>query len=187
MTGLQAQAGEFPGHQHGALEGLRQQAAVVVAQQGNVRHQFAEHHFGVGNAHFRRQPRAPVIVGGAAIVMHRQQLRTTALRAAVELDAQHRDTVEAKADNPRGITGTELEDRALGPFFDLALAGTGIVEVAIEVVISQGQAGLGIFKKTAALSLHRRHQGKRYCTAEQGPGREREASHYCCFPGGWSQ
>ncbi|MNT74212.1 hypothetical protein D3C72_2130140 [compost metagenome] len=115
--------------------------------------------------------------------MHRQQLRTTALRAAVELDAHHRDTVQAKADNARGVTGTELENRALGPFFDLALAGAGIVEVAIEIVISQRQAGLGIFEKTAAFSVRRRHQGKRYCTAEQGPGREREASHYCYFPG----
>ncbi|MCY1449196.1 hypothetical protein D9M71_659200 [compost metagenome] len=85
--------------------------------------------------------------------MHRQQLRTTALRAAVELDAQHRDTVEAKADNPRGITGTELEDRALGPFFDLALAGAGIVVVTIEIVISQQQTGLGILEKAAALGI----------------------------------
>ncbi|MNR16616.1 hypothetical protein D3C85_1332280 [compost metagenome] len=187
MTALQAQAGKFPGHQRGALEGLWQQASVVVAQQRNIRHELAEHQLGLGHSHFCRQPRAPVVAGGATIVMHRQQLRTAALRAAVELDAQHRDTVQAKADNARGVTGTELENRALGPFFYLALAGAGIVEVPIEVVISQRQAGLGIFEKAAAFSVYRRHQGKRHCTAEQGPGRERKVSHYCCFPGGCCQ
>lgn len=39
LAGLQAQAFDFPRVEHGATEGLRQQAAIVVAQQRNIRQQ----------------------------------------------------------------------------------------------------------------------------------------------------
>lgn len=76
LTCLQAQARELSGHQRGALEGLWQQAPVIVAQQRNIRHELAEHQLGVGHTHFCRHPRAPVVVGGVTIVVHRQQLRS---------------------------------------------------------------------------------------------------------------
>ena len=122
--------------------------------------------------------------GGAPIVVHRQQFRAAALRAAVELDAKHGDAVQAEADHAWGVAGTELEDRALGPFFDLAFTRARIVEVAIEVVIAQGQAGLCVFEEATGFGVDRGTQGKGDCTAEQGPGREGEDSHYCCIPGG---
>ncbi|MNN54750.1 hypothetical protein D3C81_1695830 [compost metagenome] len=150
---MQVQSRQLSGHQHGALKGLWQQAAVIVAQQRDVRHELAEHQFCGGQAHFGGHANAPVIVGGSSVVVHRKQFRTAALWAAVELEAKHRDTVKAKTERTRGIARIELEDSALGPFFYLALAGARVVEITVEVVISQYQAGLGILEKTTVLSM----------------------------------
>ena len=174
LTGLYRQPFDLFGHQHGPAEGLREQATVVIAQHRHVRHQLTDFDFSGREAHFCRHPGTAEIVCGAPIAAHRQQLRTTGLAAAVELDAEHGNAVHPKPDNAWGKARTELEDKALRPLIDLAFGRARVTKVAVEVVIAQQQIRAGIFKKALILRHDRGAQGQR----QQANG----VLHYYCSP-----
>ena len=89
--------------------------------------------------------------------MGRQQAGTGAVRAGVELDAEHRLGVEAKADSAIGITGLEIKNETLTPFFTLGLAGA-FAEVAVEVDVAGAQLGAAVFGETACLGQRSEQQ-----------------------------
>ena len=62
LPAVQGQAGDFPGGQHAALEGLWQQAAVVAQEDWQFRQQFAELQLGIRQLQLRRHAQSRVVV-----------------------------------------------------------------------------------------------------------------------------
>ncbi|AMO75786.1 hypothetical protein PcP3B5_23450 [Pseudomonas citronellolis] len=147
MPGLQGQPGDFAGGQRGALVAGRQQADVAEHQHRQVGLQLADFQLGLGELHLAGHAQAAVVVRRAAVAAHRQQAAVGALGAAVQLQAQYADGVQAEADGPRGVAGTEVEDEALGPLlrFGLPVGPDDVGEVAAEVVVACLQGGAGTF------------------------------------------
>ncbi|MNZ84816.1 hypothetical protein D3C78_1035850 [compost metagenome] len=119
VAGLQGQAGYLGRGQADALVGWWQQARVVVLQDGQIGLQLADFQLGLRIAHFQRGADPAVLIGSAAIVLHRQQTGAGAIRAAVELEAEQANGIDAHPQGARGITGLEVEDKALAPFLSL--------------------------------------------------------------------
>ncbi|MNZ60243.1 hypothetical protein D3C78_783080 [compost metagenome] len=183
LTGLQAQAFDFPRVEHAAAKRLRQQATIVITQQWNVRQQLTHLEFSGRNAHLGRQASAPEIVCRTPVVVHRQQFGAADVTAAVQLHAKHGNSIQAETDEARGITRAELEREALGPLFDLALGRTRVAKIPVEIVIAQQQVSLGILEKTAVCC-----PGGQAQTQSQGRGGDgsrqgaRSVDHYYCSP-----
>ncbi|MNZ49631.1 hypothetical protein D3C78_674060 [compost metagenome] len=72
LAAVEGQAGDFPGGELRALEGLRQRAAVVGAQDRQHRHPLADLQFGGRDPGLAGYREAAEVVGRAAVVMHRQ-------------------------------------------------------------------------------------------------------------------
>ena len=174
LTRLQPQPFDLFGDQHGTAESLRQQAAIVVAQQRNIRQQLTELQLRSGKARFRRNPGTAEIVSGATVIVYRQQFRTAGQPAAVQLDPEHGYPLQTKAHRPRGVARVELENKTLRPLIHLAFSGARITEVTVEIVIAQQQVGARPFKETLLL---------RQC---RGAKAQREQAghhlHYYCSP-----
>ncbi|MNZ74955.1 hypothetical protein D3C78_934210 [compost metagenome] len=154
VTGFfQAPAGEgqvldFARGQQAALEGLRQDAPVVGLQGRQFRDQGTDLQFGLGEFHLAGQAELGILVGGAAIVVGRQQAGAGAVGAGVELDTEHPQGIEAKAYGTVGVARLEVEHEALGPFVTLGLLGAGAVaKVAIEVHVTGFEARLAVIEE----------------------------------------
>ncbi|MNZ87502.1 hypothetical protein D3C78_1063620 [compost metagenome] len=85
LTAIERQATDFGGGHLSALEGLRQRAAIVGTQDRQHRHPFTDLQFGFRDLAFERHAEPAEIVGGAAVVVDRQQLRAASALAAIEL------------------------------------------------------------------------------------------------------
>ena len=86
-----------------AVEGLRQDAAVVGLEDRQFGDQRADFQLGGGDLHFAGQAQLGILVGGAAIVVGGQQAGAGAVGAGVELDAEHAQRIHAKADGAVGV------------------------------------------------------------------------------------
>jgi hypothetical protein len=102
--------------------------------------------FGAGDLDLGGQAQAAELVRGAAVVLDRQQVGAGAASAGVELDAEHAQGVEAKADSPFGVAGLDVEEETLAPFFALVLA-SAFAEIPVQVDIGHGQAGFAVVDK----------------------------------------
>jgi len=149
LAGIQGQALDFFRGDLATTEGLRQRTAVVRAQDRQYRHPFTDFQLGLGQLGFQCHAQAAEVVGGAAVVMHRQQLGVGGTFAAIELDRIQAQYVHAEADSALGETGAGIEDEALGPFFALALRVGRVDEVAVDVEVAQVEAGLGVLHEPA--------------------------------------
>ena len=105
---MQGQAGDFPGGQHAALEGLWQQAAVVAQEDWQFRQQFAELQLGIRQLQLRRHAQSRVVVRCASVGVAWQQPGASTIRAAVELQAELADQLDAEAQGALGIAGLRL-------------------------------------------------------------------------------
>ncbi|MNM49960.1 hypothetical protein D3C81_609800 [compost metagenome] len=180
LAAVEGQAGDFAGSDLRALEGLRQRAAVVGAQDRQHRHPFADLQLSLRNPRLARHRQAPVVIGRPPIVVARQQPGAVGAATAIELDRPQPQHIHAEPDRPFGETRTRIEDKALRPFLGLALRVAGVGEVAVDIEIAQAERGLGILDKA------RRHSGARQAAeqadAEQGKGEGLADFHYCCAP-----
>ncbi|MNP11364.1 hypothetical protein D3C76_1035470 [compost metagenome] len=82
--------------------------------------------------------------------MGRQQAGAGAVRAGIQLEAEHAQRVEADADGAGGVAGLEVEDEALCPFLALGLAGA-VAEVAVEIDVLGLQGGAAVFDEAGGL------------------------------------
>ncbi|MCY1290568.1 hypothetical protein D9M70_397210 [compost metagenome] len=103
LPAMQGQAGNLLRGEHAALEGLRQQAAIVAQQDRQLGQQFADFQFGVRQLQFRCHSKTRVFIRGASVVMPGQQARAGAVRAAVQLQAELSDQIDADAQHTRRI------------------------------------------------------------------------------------
>src|SRR3990167_91944 len=134
---------DFAGGQQAAFEHLGQQAAVASLdhrQLGNMR---AVAKFGSGDLDLGGQAEAAELIGGAAIVLHRQQVGAGAATAGVEFDPKQAQSIEAEADGAFGVARLDVEPETLTPFFAFVLA-VAFAEIAIQVDIGGGQTGLAV-------------------------------------------
>ena len=101
--------------QHRAVEDVGQQTAVVVLEQRQVRQQGAVFEYGLGNTHFGGQATFGVLIFGTTRIAagRRQQAAVTVGRAGVQLDPQHAQRIEAKADGAFGVARLQVEEKAL--------------------------------------------------------------------------
>ncbi|MNF99887.1 hypothetical protein D3C84_828050 [compost metagenome] len=108
--------------------------------------QLADLQLGLRQAHLAGHAQAAVVIGGLAILLHRQQAGVDPVGAAVQLDAEGADGVDAEAHRTWRVAGLEVEDEALGPFLGpgLLVRPDDVGEVAAEVVVAQLQGGGGI-------------------------------------------
>ncbi|MNQ92844.1 hypothetical protein D3C85_1082820 [compost metagenome] len=168
LAGVQGQAGQLLGDQHGALVGRRQQAQVAEHQHWQVGLQLADLQLGVGDLQLERRAQAAVFVRRLAVAMHRQQPGAGAVRAAVELDAEQADQVDADADGAGRVAGTGIEDEALRPFLCLGLlvGADDVGEVAAEVVVARLQRGAGAFDEACLVGRQIRRQAEGQAAAE---------------------
>ncbi len=125
---VEAAAGEHQvlelfGGDQAAVEGLRQDAAVVGLEDRQLGDQRADFQFGGGDLHFAGQAQLGILVGGAAIVVGGQQASAGAVGAGVELDAEHAQRIHAKADGAIGVARLQVEHEALGPIRRAWIAG----------------------------------------------------------------
>ena len=161
---IQAAAGEyqileFLGRQQPTIEGLRQNAPVVGFEDRQLGHQRTDFQLGGGDFYFAGQAQLGVFVGGAAVIMGRQQSGAGAVGAGVELDPEHAQRIHAKAHGAIGVTRLQVEHKALGPLVALGLLGTGAVaKVAIEVHVAGFQGRAAVFEEGGL--AERREAGK---------------------------
>ena len=115
---------DFLGHQHRAVEHVRQQTAIVVLEQRQVGQQRAVLEHGVGHAHLGRQAELGVLVlGTTGIVTGRRQQAAVAVgRAGIQLQAQHTQGIEAKTHGAFGVARLQIEDKTLRGFIALGRA-----------------------------------------------------------------
>ncbi|MNZ87962.1 hypothetical protein D3C78_1068400 [compost metagenome] len=150
---FQASAGErqvldFAGRQQAAFKGLRQDATIVGLQGRQFRHQRADFQFGGRDLYLAGQAELGILVGGAAVIVGRQQAAAGTIRAGVELDAEHPQGIETKTHGTVGIAGLEVEHEPLGPLVTLGLLGAGaIAKVAVEVHVAGFEGRLAVIEE----------------------------------------
>ena len=148
---------DFLGHQHGAIEHVRQQTAIVILEQRQVRQQRAILEHGLRHAHLGGQAELGILILGTTGIAagRRQQTAVAVGGAGVQFHTQHAQCIETKADSTFGVTRLHIEDKALRGFLTLGGAlGAGaaaIAKIAIEVHRTRFQFGAAVFNKTASL------------------------------------
>ncbi|CAI8959709.1 hypothetical protein EMIT0357P_60090 [Pseudomonas marginalis] len=151
LAAVEGQAGDFAGRHLAAAKGLGQRAAIVGAQDRQHRHPLADLQFGLRQPGFQRHAQAPEVVGGAAVIVDRQQLGTAGAFAAIELLGIQPQHIDAEPHGALGEAGLGVENKTLRPLFGLALGVARVGEVAVEVGVAQVERGLGIIDETVGM------------------------------------
>ncbi|MNZ32984.1 hypothetical protein D3C78_503220 [compost metagenome] len=183
LAGVEGQAVELQGIQVAALEGLRQQARVVVLDHRQLGQQGADLEHALGGAQLGGEAELAVFVLGAAgFAVALEQAGAGAVGAGVELDAEQAEGIDAHPHGALGEAGLIAQEEALGPFLGLGLGGIVLAEVAIEVEVAQFQAGLAVLDE---LGLGDARQNDTGAKRGQGHGLgERGLAHcYCLLVG----
>ena len=148
----QCEVVHFFGRDHAALEGLRQDTAIVGHQNRQLGLQGAVAGLGLGETHLAGQPQATPFVycAGVAVIRNHRAAAVVAL-AAVKPQAQQTQSIHAHANGAIGKTGLVIEDEALRPFSGLALPGRpcAITEVVVEVVVAKTQRGAAVLNEVS--------------------------------------
>lgn len=145
-----------------ALEGDRQQAAVVVGDHRQLRLQGAVAELGVGHLGLGGQAQAGEVVHRLAVAFQREhgarlavQAALAGTAAAVQAHAEQAQRVDAEADGALGEARLVIQDEALAPLFLLARRGGAIAVVGIDVEVAQGQRCLAVLDETGGDRLLR--------------------------------
>ncbi|MNN15640.1 hypothetical protein D3C81_1287510 [compost metagenome] len=150
---VQLQAFDLLGGDHGAVEGFRQQAGVVVGQHRQGGHLVADLDHGVGDTRLDGGATTGQVVGGVAAVTLLEEVdagSAAAALAAVQTHGVHAEGVDAYTHGARGEAGSEGGGCRLAP---LGLVFGAVLEVAVHVAIAQEQVQVAVFNEALGVGL----------------------------------
>ncbi len=164
ITSVQGQALDFFRDDLCALHGLWQQAAIAGADCRVLELQRADLQNGFRNLGFAGQAQRGPVTRRFVAVGARHKSAAASVFAGVQLHTLQAKSIDTESYGAFGVTGLDTEQKALAPFFLLALTGIFAV-ITVEIEVTQFQTSLGVFDE-GGLS----HGWDSQCCSQSGEG-----------------